>query len=331
MCKLSAIIAVSLVSVAAASFTLPVRADECQLKEVASLDLTDFGYRPLVPVTIEGQGALMLVDTGTPISALDPRAVRSLNLITRRMFQGMMINSRGKSFDAVADLKTFAIGNLTAQDKRFLVDPDPITGDSRVAGLLGADFLRNYDFDIDFAAKKLDVFDQDHCPGKVIYWPAGAVAVVPMHVENSGHIVVPVTLDGQQIDALFDTGTSHTILWASAATQYFNLSPNSPGMQLVSKAGDAPPIYRRQFKSLSLEGIMISDPIVDIVENEAGQAIQEDAPTGSRISSAGEENGVTSMILGMRELQNLHIFVSYKEQKLYVTAPTPSATAPSSP
>jgi hypothetical protein len=46
--------------------------------------------------------------------------------------------------------------------------------------------------------------------------------------------------------------------------------------------------------------------------------------TGTRLSSAGESSGAADMILGMNELRHLHIFVSYKEQKLYVTAASPA-------
>ena len=68
------------------------------------------------------------------------------------------------------------------------------------------DLLHNYDVDLDIDAGKFKLFSQDHCPGKVVYWPASTVTVVPIRVVRSGHIIVPVVLDGHAIDALLDTG-----------------------------------------------------------------------------------------------------------------------------
>ena len=36
-----------------------------------------------------------------------------------------------------------------------------------------------------------------------------------------------------------------------------------------------------------------------------------------------EENGKTDLTLGMRELRHLHIYIAYKEQKMYVSALVP--------
>ena len=34
------------------------------------------------------------------------------------------------------------------------------------------------DYEVDFGARKLSLFSSNHCPGRVVYWPASAVAVV---------------------------------------------------------------------------------------------------------------------------------------------------------
>ncbi|HEY5338989.1 MAG TPA: hypothetical protein VIJ85_12350, partial [Rhizomicrobium sp.] len=51
--------------------------------------------------------------------------------------------------------------------------------------------------------------------------------------------------------------------------------------------------------------------------------------TGTRLSSANAVNGIVPMILGRREMAHLHLFISYKEQKLYITPSSPPADAAS--
>lgn len=202
-----------------------------------------------------------------------------------------------------------------------------------MAGTLGADLLRNYDVDIDFGAHRLNLFSQDHCPGKVVYWASANVAVVPMHVVNSGHIIVPVTLDAHQIDAVLDTGASYSMLTAEAAQDTFGLGPNSPDM---IKTGDLrgpleSGVYRHTFKSLGLQGLAIENPTLLIHENLVKVSETRAASTGSRIPDTNESNGMTDLILGLNELHHLHLYIAYREQKLYISPASDAAVATMSP
>ena len=60
---------------------------------------------------------------------------------------------------------------------------------------------------MDFAAGKLNLMLGDHCEGKVVYWPAKALATVPITI-NDYDIRVPVTVDGHNLMAVIDTGAS---------------------------------------------------------------------------------------------------------------------------
>ena len=187
--------------------------------------------------------------------------------------------------------------------------------------MLGADLLKLYDLDIDFASQKLSLFSQDHCPGKVVYWPASAVSVIPIHVEYSGHIIVPVSLDAHPIDALLDTGASGTILSMEFAENNFKLAPGSAEMPKIGEAvGVLPvPVYQHTFSALDLEGISIHNPTLYIRGKSEKYTFTQSPHLGSRISDADERSGVTDLTLGTRELRHLHLYIAYKEQKLYIT------------
>jgi len=282
----------------------------------------------LVPVIIEGSAKSMIVDIGAPLSTIDPQVASELHLVTHRVRQGAMFTSRGQQFTEMANIRQLQIGTMHAADLKFLLYPARLSAGSDIAGLLGADFLRHYDIDLDFAARKLNLFSQNHCPGKVVYWRADAVAVVPMHVVDSGHIIVPLTLDGHAFSAVFDTGAFGTILTLEAAENYFGVKPGSPDTpQISDSAKGGAPYYKHVIRELTLEGIAIRNPAVYIRADLRRQGMSQWRETGTRVNSPDESGGETDLILGMNELQHLHIFVSYKEQKLYITTASNNASA----
>jgi predicted aspartyl protease len=307
-------------------------ADNCQLYQLGSVHMSETKDAALViPVSIDGQATSMAIDTGSGLTAVDPDAVRNLGLITKRIIQGAMFTSTGQSFTYMATMHAFDIGLLHAEGVKILVWPEKMWDDPQIAGTVGADLLRNYDVDLDISSGKFNLFSQDHCPGKVVYWPNSGVSVVPIHVVNSGQIVVPVTLDGHNLDALLDTGAFGTILPLETAEGTFGLHPDTPELAASGQFNGSVPVYRHTFKSLSLEGISIGNPTVFIWDDQVKYGMQQHPETGSRLSDVTEENGVTSMTLGMRELRHLHIYIAYKEQKMYITAAAPPAAPAATP
>lgn len=305
-------------------------ADDCKLARIASFDFT-VGRNGVmvVPVSIEGTNEPMAIDTGSPVSEIGPEVAGGLHLATHRIAQGFMFNSSGEQFTQVATIHNLEIGTMHGSNVEMLVSPSLLTQDGSIAGTLGADMLRQFDIDIDFGARKLNLFSQDHCAGKVVYWPAAAVTVVPVHVVNSGHILVPVTLDGHDFDAMLDTGSTYTHLSQEAARNIFGLAPDSPGMTKIGSFGPGgrTPVYQHVFDSLVLQGIVIRHPAIHIFEDLLRTGIAQTPHLGSRINDVGESGGFSDLILGTHELRNLHVYIAYREQKLYISAAAPPVAA----
>ncbi|MBX3704323.1 MAG: aspartyl protease family protein [Steroidobacteraceae bacterium] len=77
------------------------------------------------------------------------------------------------------------------------------------AGVLGLPFLQRYRLDLDYPQRRLVLEEQDgDLPPCDICDPAAAV---PLGTLRGGLRSVPVTVNGQQMTALFDTGASRTI------------------------------------------------------------------------------------------------------------------------
>src|SRR5438105_11627601 len=238
-------VARTLIACAFASLFLATNAwaEECgPLKIVASVDLKMAGEdrAAFAPVTLQGQTKYMLLDTGGTISEITPATVAALGLESHKTPNLRFYDVKGNYVDHATVVPDFAIGDLAGHNVDFVVGPDGLFPENEnIAGILGPGILRFYDVALDFENRKFMLLSQDHCEGKVIYWKADAVAAVPMEVVRaSGHIVVPVVLDGQKLNALIDTGATNSVLNLSVAEGDFKLSLKQPDMAPIRPLGD---------------------------------------------------------------------------------------------
>jgi predicted aspartyl protease len=307
------------------------RADDCpQLQMVASVPMSyDEGGHPAIPVTLGTTQKLMLVDTGGALSEIGQHTVDELGL-THISVPIQQYGVSGNYTDKAAEVSPFKIGNLVAKNMQFMINPDKSEFSGDVVGVIGPTILRNYDADFDFGTNKFNLMLQDHCPGHVIYWPAAGVAVIPMRVAKSvGHIVVPVTLDGIKFNATIDTGSPATFMTTRVAESDFGLKLNTPEAPDIGGLGgqSGARVYRHTFHSLSLEGIAINNPEIEIIPDLNRSVLSKPPELGSRISNNDEAPSLEDITIGMDVLKRLHVYIAYKEQVLYVT-PAESAPAP---
>jgi len=304
-------------------------AAECgPLKIVTTLPIRPVpGGSPVVDVQIADTPQTLLVDTGGVISVITPDLVKALKLPTTRAKDGVAIKTaRGATSDVMVRLPSITIGNLRQEGAYFYVFPEPRIAGGRAAGLLAPDFLQNFDADFDFQARKLNLISPDHCAGKVVYWTAPAVAVVPMRLDRGGHITFSVELDGKRMDAMIDTGAFNTILNANVARSQFAVDLNAPDVKKIGevKGPYTANVYSRKFKTLAFEGVVISDPDVALMPDFFTNGVNPAPDTGSLVRS---DPGISPIILGMSTLSKLHLYIAYKEHRVYLTAADPAPTA----
>jgi predicted aspartyl protease len=310
-------------------------ADDCPpLTTITSVEMKlGDDDRPYVPVKINDASKSLLIDTGGFFTELSESAAEELHLNARRT-RVLLVGVSGDTTQLAASA-SLAMGNLRAEHMDFMLMPSvhELASDVKdAAGILAPNFLRPYDADFDFGGNKFNLISQKHCDGKVVYWPADSVAVVPVDVKPDGHIVVPVELDGEKLDALLDTGASTSVLNLEVAEGTFGLKPGSSEMpvagNLFGKAEIA--TYSHRFKSLSLEGLSISNPTLRVIPDLVRTKMLDphDSLEGeTRIKSPDVQTGLGHMILGMDILRQLHVYVAYKEEKLYIT-PAKTAAGP---
>ena len=276
-------------------------AEPCALNEVASLDMSiDGDGHAAVPVSIAGSPFTLAVDTGSFSSMLSASAVNALGLhpdyfdnVEVHMYGGARISQ----FVVVTDL---VIGRLRASRVKLLVLPDSEVSNG-MQGLLAADILRGYDDDFDFANAKLNLFEQSRCDGNLVYWTDDPAAEIPFKVDDVGHIEFTLSLDGKDIRATLDTGAADTVLDLETAERLFGLDEKDPNL-VVHHPGTDDRYYTYPFKTLTFGGVAVANPRLVLI------------PRGSHVYDGPE------MLLGMGVLRRLHMYISYRQRKLVVTA-----------
>ncbi|HEX3487491.1 MAG TPA: retroviral-like aspartic protease family protein, partial [Micropepsaceae bacterium] len=317
---------------------------ECgPLKRITTLDMMKLpSGRYAVSVEISGKQETLLLDTGGAFSQLSQKTVKDLNLPTTRSRDGKgLVDVSGATSDQQVRLPSITLGGLRQEGAYFFVSPQQPNAPQNVpefAGILAADFLQNFDVDFDFDTGKLNLFSPDHCDGNVVYWRAATVAVVPFTFDASGHINFRMDLDGKRVNATLDTGAARTTLNLDTAQREFGVDLNGPDVEKVGQlqGGFAANVYRRRFKTLGVDGVNVSNPVVILLPDLVSGRVRNTPAAGSLI----RDEKVPDMLVGMPTLSQLHLYIAYKERKLYMTAsfappqpaqaaqPAPAAPAP---
>lgn len=296
--------------------TCPVQAQDCApanlLATVPMHSAEPESNIRTVPVTLNGVTRHMVLDTGGAITQLSRDTIEELQL-PMHASGAAVYDINGRVSHRFALVKDFTFGDLHRGDAALLVWPETVRP---YAGELAQDMLQPYDVDVDFISGELKMFAKDHCPGPV-GWTPTARAV--MH--NKGwHLHIPVTLDGHSYDAIFDTGSRHTIMRLPTARHDFGLDSDSPGMEPYRAINGDPFLngLLHKFSQLSVSGIFIDHPEVlivpDIMNRNADRSPLAENPAYHH--NAGLV--LPELSLGMDVLKQLHLFMAFGEQVLYI-------------
>ena len=275
-----------------------------------------------VPVSLNGVTRHMVLDTGGAVTQLSRDTIDELKLPLRdsgaRVYD---INGRVSRHYAMVD--DFTFGDLHRNDTALMVWPEPRRP---YAGELAQDMLQPYDVDVDFGAGILKMYAKDHCPGPPSWAPTART-----EMRNKGwHLHIPVTLDGHTYDAIFDTGSRHTIMRLQAAQRDFGLHTDSPGMTPYRAInGDAfLNGYLRNFSKLSFGGMTVDNPEVMVVPDIMSRNADKSPMARNRAYHHNADLTLPELSLGMDVLKHLHLFMAFGEQALYIA---PDIAVPGTP
>ncbi len=279
-------------------------APPCALSLSTSLDIETLSNGLVaVPAEINGHATRLVVDTGSIYSSLADDLTDELGLAREEASRIFML-SGGVPLYQTVEAGRFVLGSMQAERQSFYVVPaENIAPDAQ--GLLGPDLFTNYDLEFDFAAGKFNLFSQKHCRGQVVYWTQTPYASVPLQLQKTWQLLVSVNVDGHPLRAVIDTGAESSTMSLGTAEKIFGLKDDSAGMK------ELPPIsvnrtarvksYRYPFQAMTFGGITVKNPDILLLPGDEADRREPD------------------MVLGVSILRQLHLYVAYDEQMLYVT------------
>ncbi len=191
----------------------------CTMQEVGEITVLSDRGLPFVPVTVNGHKVAFLVDTGSFISTIDPAAAAPLGLSPAGSNHFGIVGIDGDLKAPVVPVHDLEIGSLRAHDVTFAAAGHfgKTIGGLRIVGLFGADFLSNYDVELDLPNRRIGLYvEAGTCGTSFDPWDVAATSV-RYRLDPSGHVIVPIRLDGASMDAVLDTGAQISVIDPSDA------------------------------------------------------------------------------------------------------------------
>ncbi|MDE3116551.1 MAG: hypothetical protein KGL26_13190, partial [Pseudomonadota bacterium] len=182
--------------------------------------------------------------------------------------------------------------------------PDGILS-AGIDGILAPDILSTFDVEFDFKHGKMNLFQQKHCPGQVVYWTRQPYARMPIRVSRNRRIFVDAALDGHQARAMLDTGWAWTLISLEATRREFGWDKDPPGLKPApgEKATD-PHNYVYPFGKITFGGITVNSPAI-VLEPD-------------KYEGFGRQRFEPS--IGTSILRQMHLYIAYGEGYLYATS-----------
>lgn len=249
----------------------PARAESaCHYVEIANLDVSypKSHLSPAVHGAINGSPIDMLLDTGSGMTYLLRSDVEKLGMTpARTRAQAYGVGGNVSIFQV--KIKDFAIGAAHVKNVSFPVIE--ALEDSALAGIVGDDFLLQYDVELNLGAKQVKLFQPEHCGDKgLAYWNPDA-QTVPMQFEaDSKRPLIQVQINGVAIWALVDTGAANSALDLAAARR-LGLDINSPGVTAAGKAmgvgNEKRNVWNMTFDSFAIGDEVIQHPRISVMDD----------------------------------------------------------------
>jgi predicted aspartyl protease len=295
-----------------------------QLQIVNTIQMTRGpGGRDLVPVSLNGTTKQFVLQTGG-LTAINQHVADELKLDTHDS-RIRMFSAAGQMSNRYAVVHDFIAGHMHGADVAMQIMP----ADEKPDGDFGMDHWNRLDVDVDFGTDKMNMFSPDHCPGRVQYWTAPALAVLPVDLKRDQNIWVTVQLDGHDEQAIIDTGESRSTIRLKEAQRVFNLSYGSDDTPQTGTLGgdDTLKIYKHVFKTIGFGDVAVNNPEMMIEPDVYQRATDPSALVSSRAKSEKDLLNIPDMVIGMDVLRKLHIYMAFGEAKLYVTDASAQAAA----
>jgi hypothetical protein len=292
----------------------PAVADSnCTIDQIASLPADYKNGDARIDVSISGQTVKFVVGTGQAFSQAGGALVRRLGL-ARANGEARIASATGTLERDLVVATDFHVGNMAPQSET-LVEADG-WGDGTggaPAGLLGQDFFRNYDIELDPTQSVVNIFLPIACTGRAAYWWDDHFEI-PLSVEPHRAPFVEVVIDGKTLEATIQTEEAHSSIDIAEAKRQLGVPSDIEAPMPTSPGVAAPRNPSYAFKELVFGPITLRNPKLELkryrtVALSSGTHIKDTMATTAPV------------VIGMDILGKFHSMISYRNDKIYFTLP----------
>jgi hypothetical protein len=286
--------------------------EQCALHQIGSLELQRAADGSLtVPVTVNGQPRTMFISISGPFSWFYADFVDAQNFNQPMAY--LPGSAKANPRKDIYEVPEFGFGKALIKNAQFFRMKSAPSRPHGVIGELTVDLLSKFDMEVDLKRGRINLFLQDHCPGKVVYWTHSPYAAIPFENDSSQHPNLPMELDGKQIRVALTLGSGPAVMGMEAAKRIFGLNKDTFRVTQVADTPSDHPKYRYPFEALNVNGLLIKRPEIDIDPKVT------DCLTYTEGFKRSWCFGGADVYLGRSELSQLRLFFAFKEQVLYVT------------
>jgi predicted aspartyl protease len=281
--------------------------EPCAIKRRAELPLIGDRGLMLVAAEINGSPVTMIVDTGAQWTAITPETVKRLELPPDPAHGGLHRGVASFSSNINAIARSFKIGGLHLEGRSLSVAPLALGMEVSppFAGLLGADFLYQFDLDIDLMHRTLTLYQNSGCTAGVPPWGV-AVTAIPMVKSATNRMNLPASVDGRPFRAILDTGATVSLI----------TRPNALRAGVTAEMLEQDPAVRSQ--GLGTEPFTARRHVFGEVQIGSERLQRLTMLVGGTMLGGGD------MLLGLDYLASRRVWLSYAMRQLFVAAPAAS-------
>jgi predicted aspartyl protease len=283
----------------------------CTLGIAADVPITVENRAYFTDLGINGGLAHVRVDTGSAFNLLSEAAAERLHM-SRQLVNGLSVRGVGgaravnlavSDFVQLGRAKGRHLAFITAATETFPPGTD---------GLLGMEFLSEFDDDLDFAAGHLRLVNtHGDCAALHTPLPDPTYAVPFRTISTGGSPVVDVQIDGKKFVAIIDSGATNSLLFRPAAHRLgLNVDALLAGNKIAIRGvgGATRATIGRLSKPVEIGELRISNLPMAIADQDSGTEID--------------------MLLGYDFEKLVHLWISHSSKTLlmqYPARPTPLA------
>lgn len=199
-----------------------VAQEACKLVPFPDISVTFIREFPTVPVGLNGRYVYFLLDTGFSKTSVTPETQAQFQFPIDPRFHEKAAGVAGDVTMPFATIRRFEFSGQTYINPTF-----PVVGLDQhlrqqvgrpdlLSGVIGGDFLRNYDVEFDFPHQLMRLYQRPACYVARPAWTT-RYETIAMRVTLGNSIVFPVRLGGNGLKAVFDSGATSLVFTLATA------------------------------------------------------------------------------------------------------------------